>query len=123
MELTLERSELAVLVLHTNIMRNPIKKGLKKNYGHLEGRKKLKIYDSLKERFQEELTEEIDAVVFDLDEDELTMLHSFLNWYLLEVKLSAEEQRVRTDQDEQVIILESITKKVNRFIEVQEYLV
>ena len=114
MELTLERSELAILVLHMNIMRKSIKKGFKSNYGQFEGRKKIKEYDQLKERFTEELKEETDPVCFVLEDDpEMTMLHSFINWYVLEIQVSAEEQNVSTNNDEQVAILESIHKKVN----------
>lgn len=40
MHITLERSEMAILVLHMNIMRKAIKKGFKTNYGALEGRRK-----------------------------------------------------------------------------------
>jgi hypothetical protein len=69
MDIVLERSELAILVLHMNIMRKPkpIKKGFKSNYGHFEGRKKLKEYDELKELFMNELKENIDPVTFDLN--------------------------------------------------------
>jgi hypothetical protein len=117
MDLVLERSELAILVLHMNIMRKPIKKGFKSNYGQLEGRKKVKEYDELKERFQEELNEETDPIYFNLEEQEISMLHSFLNWYVLEIQLSAEEQRASIENDEQIAILESINNKVNTIAE------
>jgi hypothetical protein len=120
MELTLERSELAILVLHMNIVRKPIKKGFKSNYGQFEGRKKIKEYDSIKERFQEELNEEIAPICFVLEEQELNMLHSFINWYLLELKLSAEEKKTDINGEEQINILESIQIKVNNLIPREE---
>jgi hypothetical protein len=115
-KLTLERSELAILVLHMNIMRKPVKKGFKSNYGQFEGRKKIKEYDELKERFQDELNEEVDPVCFVLEEQEVTMLHSFINWYVLEIKLSAEEQKARIETDEQIMILDNVNKKVNNLV-------
>lgn len=117
MNLILERSELAILVLHLNIMRKPVKKGFKSNYGPFEGRKKLKVYDEIKERFQDNLSEEIDPVLIDLDEQELIMMKSFINWYVLEIKLSAEAKGTNIEHEEQIMILESINKKVNKLAE------
>lgn len=118
MNLILERSELAILVLHMNIMRNPIKKGFKSNYGPFEGRKKLRLYDEIKERFQDNLSEEIDPVLIDLNEQELIMLKSFVNWYVFEIKLSAEEKGSNIEKEEQIMILESINRKLNKLAEV-----
>jgi hypothetical protein len=117
MEITLERSELAILVLHMNIMRKPIKKGFKANYGHFESRKQLKIYDGLKERFETELNEEIDPILFVLTEPELNMLHSFINWYVQEIQKSAGVQQADITKDEQIEILVSIQNKVNMLID------
>jgi hypothetical protein len=117
MNLTIERSELAILVLHMNIMRKPIKKGFKANYGHFESRKQLKIYDGIKERFETELNEEIDPILFELTEPELNMLHSFINWYVQEIIKSAGVQQADITKDEQIEILVSIQNKVNMLID------
>jgi hypothetical protein len=117
MRLTLERSELAILVLHMNIMRKPIKKGFKSNYGHFEGRKMIKEYDSLKEQLEDELNEEIELVNFEFNEQKTNMLHSFLKWYVLEIKLSAEVQRANVERDEQILILEKINRLVDTVAE------
>lgn len=117
MELCLERSELAILVLHMNIMRKPIKRGFKSNYGHFERRKKLKEYDELKEMFMNELQENNDPVTFDLNNLELNMLQSFLNWYVLEIKISAETQGANVEKDEQIVILDDINNKVNVLVQ------
>jgi hypothetical protein len=111
MKLLLERSELAILVLHMNIMRKPIKKGFKLNYGHFEGRKMIKEYDALKEELEDELNEEIELVNFELNEQETN--HSFLKWYVLEIKLSAEVQGAIVERDEQILILEKINRLVD----------
>jgi hypothetical protein len=117
MNITLERSELAILVLHMNIMRKPIKKGFKANYGHFESRKRLKTYDVIKERFETELNEEIDPILFELTEPELNMLHSFINWYVQEIQKSAANQSADITKDEQIEILVSIQNKVNMLID------
>lgn len=113
MKLTLERSELAILVLHLNIMRKPVKKCFKSNYGHFEGRKMIKEYDALKEQLEDELNEEIELVNFEFNEQETNMLHSFLKWYVLEIKLSAEAQGANVERDEQILILEKINRLVD----------
>jgi hypothetical protein len=100
-----------------NIMRKPIKKGFKSNYGHFEGRKKIKEYDELKERFQDELNEETDPTCFVLEEQEVNMLHSFISWYVLEIKLSAAEKKAMIEKDEQIVILEAISQKVNAIVQ------
>jgi hypothetical protein len=117
MNITLERSELAILVLHMNIMRKPIKKGFKANYGHFENRRHIKIYDDLKGRLEQELNEEIDPISMDVDEQELNMLHSFVNWYIQEIEKSAATQKADITKDEQIEILVSIQNKVNMIID------
>jgi hypothetical protein len=126
LKIILERSELAILVLHMNIMRKAIKKGFKSNYGLLEGRKKVKLYDTIKERFESELKEHTeeeevdqqnDAIQFVLIDDEINMISSFLTWYLEELKKSAKVQGVLTNKDEQISILMDINEKLNSSIE------
>jgi hypothetical protein len=117
MNITIERSELAILVLHMNIMRKPIKKGFKANYGHFESRRHIKIYDDLKGRLEQELNEEIDPISLDVDEQELNMLHSFINWYIQEIEKSATTQKADITKDEQIEILVSIQNKVNMIID------
>jgi hypothetical protein len=124
LKINLERSELVILVLHMNVMRKAIKKGFKSSYGLLEGRKKVKLYDTIKERFESELkehTEEVDqqndAIQFVLIDDEINMISSFLTWYLEEIKKSAKAQGVMTNKDEQISILMDINEKLNSSIE------
>jgi hypothetical protein len=125
LKINLERSELTILVLHMNVMRKAIKKGFKSNYGLLEGRKKVKLYDIIKERFESELKEHTeeevdqqnDAIQFVLIDDEINMISSFLTWYLEELKKSAKVQGVMTNKDEQISILMDINEKLNSSIE------
>jgi hypothetical protein len=117
MKLTLERSELAILVLHMNIMRKPIKKGFKSNYGHFEGRKMIKEYDVLKDQLEVNLNEEMELVNFEFNEQETNMLHSFLKWYVSEIKISADEQVANVERDEQILTLEKINRLVDTEVE------
>jgi hypothetical protein len=122
MKAVLERSELAILVLHMNIMRKSIKKGFKANYGLLEGRRKLGVFDELKDLFVNELNENIDPIEFDLSDQEFDMLHSFINFYVQEIQKSAESQQVDIVNDEQILFLIEIRKKVNALLETAEKL-
>lgn len=116
MELTLERPELAILVLHMNLMRKSIRKGFKANYGHSEGRSMLNVFDGLKTLFENELTDDLGDICFNLEEPQNVMLQSFMNWYVVEVKLSAEIKGENIEQNEQISILESINNKVNMIV-------
>ncbi|KOP81549.1 hypothetical protein [Cytobacillus solani] len=54
---------------------------------------------------------------FSIDEKEMNMLHSFLNWYVEEIKLSAEDQGAEIEKDEQVKILDRLSVKISNIIE------
>jgi hypothetical protein len=113
MKIQLEREELAVIVLHMKVMRKSIKKGMKANYGIVEGRKKMIIYDQLlKERLSNSYCEEIDRFSIKLTAEEVDMLSSFLNWYVEELKLSAEDQDFNPENNEVLGILERAKEKV-----------
>ncbi|MGG5253520.1 hypothetical protein ACQYAD_08495 [Neobacillus sp. SM06] len=122
MELSLERSEIAILVLHMNIMRKPIKKGFKSNYGLKEGRRLIKEYDSLKLQLEDKINQEEETQIFIWNENEINMLRSFLNWYVLEISSSAETQGANIENDEQFKILTGIHNKVNRTVEMAEFI-
>lgn len=112
LELTLERHQLAILVLHMNIMRKSVKKGFKANYGLLEGRKKLKLFEKVKEKLAEEIdNEEVDIFIFDLLAEEVDMLSSFLNWYVQELELQAEVDGLKTDNNEILNVLREVRDK------------
>lgn len=114
--LQLNKPELAMLLLHMSIMRLTIKKGLKSNYGLLEGRKKVKIYDSIKKVISahyEDIEElEIEHCNIDLNAEQVDMLSSFMNWYVQELKLSAEDEGYKHEGNETLKILETIKEKI-----------
>lgn len=118
MILLFNKEEAATLVLHMNIMRHNIKKGFKSNYGRSEGKDKLKVYDGIKERLWNDLEgEEKGTYEFNIDEVEMNMLHSFLSWYVEEIKLSAEDQGADIEKDEQIMILDRLSIKVSNIVE------
>ncbi|USK56390.1 hypothetical protein LIS82_07935 [Cytobacillus solani] len=47
----------------------------------------------------------------------MNMLHSFLNWYVEEIKLSAEDQGAEIEKDEQVKILDRLSVKISNIKE------
>ena len=108
----LERSELAVLVLHLNAMRNNIKKGFKRNYGLLEGKKKIKLYDEMKESFSLTFEQENENGT-ELDQEQLDMLQSFLEWYIEELSLEAEDEGMNYKENESIQALERVKEQVN----------
>lgn len=118
MILVFTQEELATLVLHMNIMRHNIKKGFKSNYGRSGGKEKLKVYDEIKGRFGSGLEEEEKSFYdFNLDVEEMDMLHSFLVWYVQEIKLSAEDQGADVEKDEQLTILDRLSVKISNIVE------
>jgi hypothetical protein len=53
----------------------------------------------------------------DINEQELNMLHSFINWYVQEIQKSAGVQNADITKDEQIEILVSIQNKVNTIVD------
>jgi len=83
--LTSEQAKQSMLALI--VCRNSVKKGFKSSYGFFEGRKKIEIYDNVKDKFIsffDESSEEKEYH-FHLSSDELTMLGSFLIFYIAEI--------------------------------------
>lgn len=118
MNLTLKGSELTVYVLHLNVMRKTLKKGFKANYGSLEGKRMIKLYDSIKERLETdlELIEEVNLFTYDLAPEEINMLQQFTTWYVNEIKVSIDtEKDIMTN--EQLIVLEEIAKQLTKITE------
>ncbi|MFO1442685.1 hypothetical protein KDN24_05590 [Bacillus sp. Bva_UNVM-123] len=118
MTLILDKVELSLLILHMNVMRNNIKKGFKSNYGRIEGKRMIKVFDDIKDCFNSEFTgEERELYEFNFETDEIDMLHSFIAWYVQEIKLSAEIQGADIEKDEQVVVLDKLNIKIKEMVE------
>lgn len=99
-------------------MRKTLKKGFKANYGSLEGKRMIKLYDSIKERLETdlELIEEVNLFTYDLAPEEINMLQQFTTWYVNEIKVSVDtEKDIMTN--EQLIVLEEIAKQLTKITE------
>jgi hypothetical protein len=115
--ITISRVEVAVLVLHMNIMRKNVKKGFKKNYGKEEGKELISYYDSNLDKLGDllESLEDGEESSFDLDEKEMTVLSSFISWYALELELTLDQADSKKDEDEaQLQALKDILEKLEQ---------
>jgi len=106
--------EFAMLLLHMNIMRKEIKKALKRNYGLFEGKKKVACYDSITDALSEQLEQngECDSYNIEFNDEQATMLHSFLSFYTQELKRQAERENIDYKENETLQLLESVLRKV-----------
>lgn len=107
----LDQSDLAILILHLNTMRNSIKKGLKRNYGAFEGKKKLKVFDDMKNLFSETFEQENENGT-ELNIDQLDMIQSFIEWYIEELCLEAEDEGIDYKENESIQALERVKEQV-----------
>jgi hypothetical protein len=107
----LDQSDLAILILHLNTMRNSIKKGLKRNYGAFEGKKKLRVFDDMKNLFSETFEQENENGT-ELDIDQLDMIQSFIEWYIEELCLEAEDEGIDYKENESIQALERVKEQV-----------
>lgn len=112
--MNLTNKEFAMLLLHMNIMRKEIKKALKRNYGLFEGKKKVACYDSITAALSEQLEQkgECDSYNIELNDEQATMLHSFLSFYTAELKRQAESENIDYKENETLQLLESVLRKV-----------
>jgi competence CoiA-like predicted nuclease len=109
--ITIEPSDLAILILHLHTMRNSIKKGLKRNYGAFEGKKKIKVFDEMKKLFSETFEQENENGT-ELNMDQLDMIQSFIEWYIEELYLEAEDEGIDYKENESILALERVKEQV-----------
>jgi hypothetical protein len=112
--LQLTDKEFGVLLLHMNIMRKEVKKALKRNYGFLEGKKKVACYDSITKALSEQLERNGECSSYNIEftADQATMLHSFLSFYTAELKRQAEREKINYQANETLQLLESVLRKI-----------
>lgn len=125
--LTLNGAQTEVLLVHLSVMRKNIKSVLKRNYGAFQGKRHLKVYDSIKERLQSkiELLTKEKHYPFLFDEEEIILLHSFLQVFFSKVteevnskvKGSVDQEKVKENM--QLALLEEVQAKVNELAGVQ----
>lgn len=102
MFLKLGIEEYSTITLHLNIMRKPVKKGLKNNYGLIEGIKKVKAFQKLSDIFNQNaigIAENQEAIEIELAEEQTEMLSSFLDFYINSLLEQAAEEALEDEND------------------------
>ncbi|WP_445505735.1 hypothetical protein [Niallia sp. 03091] len=125
MELALTEAHAEVLLVHLHIMRNSIKKVLKRNYGVLKSHRLLKLYDKMKDDLKDiiEGMKAEETFPFYLEKEELNMLHSFLLMYLKKVeeeiktKVIYQIDQVKVKENMNFALLKEVQLKVNNLYE------
>ncbi|MGG0718396.1 hypothetical protein ABE096_12500 [Robertmurraya massiliosenegalensis] len=119
MELSLNKKEVACLLLHMTAMRKNIKNVLKSNYGKKEGKEHLNCYDEVKEILKGdfELFDEEDYesnISVGLDSKQLNMLSSFVCIYKDKLKAFLEEAKAADEKEnkEQLDLLIQVKGKI-----------
>lgn len=125
MEVSLNKIEMATLVLHMSLMRKNIKKVFKSNYGKKDGKELLNVYDSIKDLLVDQLDQLENSVkesenIFILNEHQYSMLIQFLNSYLLEIELEIEGNNIREENKQHINILSRIKEKLSKLVVVNE---
>ncbi|WP_203557700.1 hypothetical protein [Bacillus sp. B15-48] len=125
MELTLNKAETAVLILHMSIMRSSVKKGFKKTYEKAQAKELLKSFDDVLNMFKsaeiienEHLDQE---TTFIFTSKELDILLSFVSWYKKELETMFSDVGESTQENkEQLKTLGEIKRKLE-LLEVIEH--
>lgn len=114
MIIQLEKKEIAALTLHMSIMRKNVRKGFKSNYGR-DSKDYIASYDEVKNTIAKELEnmgENEDSCYFHFNIREIDMLFSFLDFYVNEVDLVINLEKLSQEDKEQMKYLSSIKDKV-----------
>lgn len=119
MILTLDKREIACLILHMTVMRTNIKNVLKSNYSKKEGKEHLKVYDQVKECFKNDfklIQEEVEQfkVSMTFNEKQIEMLLSFVYIYIEKLDAFLEEAKAKNKKEnrEQMELLKQIKDKL-----------
>jgi hypothetical protein len=125
--LTLNGAQTEVLLVHLSVMRKNIRSVLKRNYGVFQGKRHLKVYDRIKERLEAkiELLTKDKHYPFLFSEEEVILLHSFLQVFFSKIKEemdskikgSVDQEKVKENM--QLALLEEVQEKVNGLVGVK----
>jgi hypothetical protein len=121
MNLILTGAETEVLTVHLHVMRKNIKTVLKRNYGHGEGKRLLKVYDKVKDELKDKL-EFLEAEMgfpFVFSREEIDLIYSFLQIFFQKIevemknKISNQQEREKAKDNMKMDYLEQVREKVN----------
>lgn len=116
MNLVMSNEEIALLMLHMGLMKKPIQKGLKKVYKS-DWKEKynqyLRVISILEETTKDSELENESFNINFMDE-QFVMLHSFINWYVVELN-KKENNKSKLDKSaiHVMAVLEGIRFKAN----------
>ena len=120
MKLRLTGPETEVLTVHLHVMRKSIKSVLKRNYGYLEGKRLMKVYDEVKTTLKDQLEylDENTEYPFLLNEEEIDLLYSFLQAFCQKVeaemtnKIENDRERNKAKDNLKFDVLNGVKEKV-----------
>lgn len=121
MNLILTGAETEVLTVHMHVMRKNIKTVLKRNYGHGEGKRLLKVYDKVKDELKDKL-EFLEAEMgfpFVFNREEIDLIYSFLQIFFQKIeiemknKIMNQQEREKAKDNMKMDYLEQVREKVN----------
>jgi|GEM_PF-2480039 len=121
MNLILTGAETEVLTVHLHVMRKNIKTVLKRNYGHGEGKRLLKVYDKVKDELKDKLefSEAEKRFPFVFNREEIDLIYSFLQIFFQKIeiemknKISNQQEREKVKDNMKLDYLEQVREKVN----------
>lgn len=110
MNAPITKLEVGVLAIHMNIMRQSVKKLLKKQYNKEERKAHLTIYDSIKTKAGQAFEEEVEDI--NLDEEQTNLVGDFLDSYLNKVANEFDMNQLSQQDQEQFNVLENLKEKI-----------
>ncbi|RDI48024.1 hypothetical protein [Falsibacillus pallidus] len=94
---------------------------MKSNYGLMEGRRKNKLFDAIKFKFEAAFTQDQkDEYEFEFSFEEMDMLHSFVDWYVKELDLEAEDQGENVSDNPMFLSLVSVRNQVEKELSIRK---
>lgn len=116
MILNLNKTEMAVLLLHFSLMRKSARNTFKRNYGK-QSKEMLSSFDEIKDNLELAIEEEKEKETFHFNIKEINMLHSFLESYIgkLESTLQA-TGKVEYEDQKQIDCLRDIQERTQKLI-------
>jgi len=124
MIINLNKSEIAVLLLHMSITRKNIRNGFKRNYKG-QHKKVLNSFDEVKNSLEMTI-DDIEnmnndkLIEFNFNVNEIKMIDSFLDWYVVRLEKTLKGAGRIIDEDKkQIQVLKSIHKKAGKTLEIQ----
>lgn len=123
MILRLKKIDIAVLLLHTGLMRKGARNVFKRNYSKTEGKDLLNSYDEVKNSLEtkmQEVEEQDENILHDIHYNrlEIDMLHSFLMSYIPQLEKTLKQAgNVQIEDKKQIDTLKMILNQLEKLLE------